>query len=377
MAPSKPPSATPTDYVANPGKVIQDVRKKLEELVAQNPVLKPKFVRLGFHDCVGGCDGCVDLGNPDNNGLNIPIDALESLVAEYERDGVTRADIWALAATVGVAKSQGPNEALPYSFHWYGRTNCEDNGFTCPVSNPSCDPSRTGPDQALPSSHLTTSGILHFFFEEFGFSDRETAALMGVHSIGTASRQNSGFDGPNGWVFNNKVLSNGYYDMLIGGLPDKPLSETTFEELYHAPQWTQLAVDNSDLVEIPDQIMWNHTKKIDGPDDNRDPEMRIMLNSDIALVRDFSNHFDANTGEVTCLFRSRRPADLDNLCPHAVQTFDYMAEFKFDNSLWLSEFRNVFQKMLVHGFDDSSGCTSPPCAFPTTERNLFSRKYQH
>lgn len=26
------------------------------------------FIRLLFHDCVGGCDGCVNLLNPGNNG---------------------------------------------------------------------------------------------------------------------------------------------------------------------------------------------------------------------------------------------------------------------------------------------------------------------
>ena len=25
--------------------------------------------RLAFHDCVGGCNGCININNPDNNGL--------------------------------------------------------------------------------------------------------------------------------------------------------------------------------------------------------------------------------------------------------------------------------------------------------------------
>ena len=40
----------------------------------------PKFLRLAFHDCVGGCDGCVDLQNPENNGLELPINTLQKLV---------------------------------------------------------------------------------------------------------------------------------------------------------------------------------------------------------------------------------------------------------------------------------------------------------
>ena len=32
----------------------------------------PKLVQLGFHTCVGGCDGCLDLSNPDNKGMHTP-----------------------------------------------------------------------------------------------------------------------------------------------------------------------------------------------------------------------------------------------------------------------------------------------------------------
>ena len=30
---------------------------------------KPAMVRLTFHDCVGGCDGCLNVNDPDNAGL--------------------------------------------------------------------------------------------------------------------------------------------------------------------------------------------------------------------------------------------------------------------------------------------------------------------
>jgi len=52
-----------------------------------------------FHDCVGGCDGCVDLLNIDGHGLEVPIAAIDKVVASYAQHGrATRADIWALAA---------------------------------------------------------------------------------------------------------------------------------------------------------------------------------------------------------------------------------------------------------------------------------------
>jgi hypothetical protein len=60
----------------------------------------------GFHDCVGGCDGCLNLDNPNNAGLGPIIEALEELYTGngYFAWGVSRADFWALAATVSVER---------------------------------------------------------------------------------------------------------------------------------------------------------------------------------------------------------------------------------------------------------------------------------
>ncbi len=41
--------------------------------------LLPMLLRQSFHDCVGGCDGCINPGNADNNGLSIPMGFLETL----------------------------------------------------------------------------------------------------------------------------------------------------------------------------------------------------------------------------------------------------------------------------------------------------------
>lgn len=69
-----------TDFfvVNDPASSIVAAKQEIEALIATtlDVNLAPKFVRLGFHDCVpdalfqGGCDGCVDLSNPDNAGLD-------------------------------------------------------------------------------------------------------------------------------------------------------------------------------------------------------------------------------------------------------------------------------------------------------------------
>ena len=51
------------------------------------------------------------------------------------------------------------------------------------------------PHVHLPEAHIGTKELFHFFDEEYGFTVRETVALMGAHTIGSLARENSGFDG--------------------------------------------------------------------------------------------------------------------------------------------------------------------------------------
>jgi hypothetical protein len=58
----------------------------------------------GFHSCVGGCHGCLNLNEGENRGLDGIVNKLEQLYEELglAEAGVSRADFWALAATVAV-----------------------------------------------------------------------------------------------------------------------------------------------------------------------------------------------------------------------------------------------------------------------------------
>ena len=50
-----------------------------------------------FHDCVSGCDGCINIDNPDNAGLDPAIVALNvTYVANYQH--MTIGDFWVVAA---------------------------------------------------------------------------------------------------------------------------------------------------------------------------------------------------------------------------------------------------------------------------------------
>jgi hypothetical protein len=52
--------------------------------------LVAKLLRLSLHDCVDGCDGCVDLANHDNFGFDIPIDALDQVFCRNKEFLMTR-----------------------------------------------------------------------------------------------------------------------------------------------------------------------------------------------------------------------------------------------------------------------------------------------
>ena len=70
----------------------------------------------------------------DNAGLDIPIDLLAPIVAKYENAtyGVTRADLWALAALVGADVAQTRSAfQVDFSLEYIGRKNCEDRFDQC------------------------------------------------------------------------------------------------------------------------------------------------------------------------------------------------------------------------------------------------------
>eukprot|EP00899_Mesostigma_viride_P027515 jgi/Mesvir1/7949/Mv11868-RA.1 len=288
---------------------VQAARASIGALLSQgkNRVLIPRLVRLAFHDCVGGCDGCVDLANPDNNGLRSPIEALDPIVTAFSGN-LTRADIWALAGLEAARMAQvddGTSPLLAFRLDKWGRVDC--------------GPDATGgPPREMPGANWDTPRVLGFFGQTFGLSARETVALMGAHNLGRASRVNSGFDGP--WVQANDLLENAYYRELA------------------VPPWFQSHVNNSDLPGVPDRIQW----VIPG----RPPF--IMLNADISLFSNISASLDVATGVVNCTFRCAE-GGMDRPCPNQcppASTRPIVEEYIQRQDVWLTDFEAVLQKMI-------------------------------
>jgi len=120
---------SPVFTVAAPTDINEEslslVRSDFETLITKNITLAAKFLRLAFHDCTGGCDGCVDLQEIKNRGLELPIAELEPLVEKYN-GLLSRADMWAMAALVGADISQPRGDfRVDFKFDSWGRRNCE------------------------------------------------------------------------------------------------------------------------------------------------------------------------------------------------------------------------------------------------------------
>merc|ERR1712123_449983 len=122
-------------------------------------------VRLAFHDCVGGCDGCLNINNADNAGLADIVASLDTVYTDNGYDSVlSRADFWALAEIYAVDKTIELNNAdceeddceVPDSglvFQW-GRVDCN----TAPY---------TDVDVGLPSAKLDHANVMSFFANEY------------------------------------------------------------------------------------------------------------------------------------------------------------------------------------------------------------------
>jgi hypothetical protein len=197
--------------------------------------------------------------------------------------------------------------------------------------------------------------LLAFFAKNFEFNLAETVAVMGVHAVAVAHRENVGFGNigkEDGWVYkaDDYELNNRYYDMLVG------------DDM----SWQIELVHNEG--DIPSRYQWFQEKK-------GETERPIMTNADMGLARDLSGYMsvdeDGNTGAVSCVYKSEeeetnnesgsdsgsggymRERTLKSklaVCPVAHDTVEMMLKYREDNELFLIDFEHVLEKMLKSGY---------------------------
>jgi len=182
------------------------------------------LVRLAGHDVMDfnpalnnhGSDGCIDFADPDNKGLHgcmlrdfnerdsVNI-SLELMWQDFCQE-VSAADFFVLAAEVMMAATTpaagGHQDMWTNSFasnFRFGRTTATE-----------CSP------EPLPNPTHSCDAVQEVFIDRLGLTWTQSAALMGVHTLGRALPENSGYDGF--WVSQThaKSWTPEYYNRIIG-----------------------------------------------------------------------------------------------------------------------------------------------------------------
>lgn len=209
--------------------------------------LLANVVRLAFHYCVGdgGCDGCINMNQPDNAGLELSVNYLDAKVDDWLAAGLSKADLYALASMVAANMALGnAGWDSDLSNFEFGRTDCAEG---------------TLEEEEFPAAN---GSPFQFFADNFGFSPRDTTVILGAHTLGRALPGNSGFR--NFWADNALELGNGFYDAI------------------ERNPWRQIA--------IPGGLnQWDQNRPGNNPN-------LMALNADMYLIRNFD--VDAN-GRVT------------------------------------------------------------------------------
>lgn len=304
---------------------VSEMKLAIRGLIEDDFLLHPKALRLGFHDCVGGCNGCINLGLADNKGLEFIISALDEIYYAFGFNQlVSKADFWALGAVVAVELgiSKGDTTKCPmicFNLKW-GRTDKAD----CSQDN-----------NLFPDAKKDGHTMFKYFEDEFGFTREEVTALMGAHTMGEAYRQNSGYKGS--WVENEELV---------------------FDERFYQ-------------IMISKQVRWDNVNK---DDTGKEPRWQFdgftpsgsvagfMINTDFEIFYDMS--LDKN-GKLTCNLDTT--CGVPNTCQHndcqTASTFQQAYRYSQNCPAFLRDFQMVFEKMLVHSYNPSD-LTETHCPCP-------------
>jgi hypothetical protein len=176
--------------------------------------------------------------------------------------------------------------------------------------------------------------FISFLTTEFISLDAWYSGVMNRHVLG--------FHGENGWTLNNRKFDNSYYNELVGP------GSTLQDQVERAPNWQQVFVENSDLDDTPSRFQFQgypQGKKI------------VMMQSDIALVRQLHNGNLAPNGKVACQFVSRGGQGVETCPMSRIDLFAEMVKYRNDNRVFLQDFRDALIKMIQQGYKvDTTKC---------------------
>jgi catalase (peroxidase I) len=292
---------------------------EIENFIRTTNIANPsaKLVRLAFHDCVGGCDGCINFDNPDNNGLMQTYFRINTMYnTSFNSTGMSRADFIALAGVIGIRQGSLEQDCMALSLPpdcekptptlsiKYGRKDCP----TSPVAIANHD---------FPNPHGNLTHVLTFFRDEFNMTTRQTVAIIGAHSLGAAGIQQSGFRGP--WAPPTTRFNHQFYTALVSS----------------NNMWFQEAINETQSSVFPD-VRYQWSSNVTGR-----PQL-LMLNADMALFKYIQPDMDGQEINTTCRV-------LNTNCPPSM-TASIVEEFANNNTLFMEEFGPAFQLMIENGY---------------------------
>lgn len=271
-------------------------------------------VRLSFHGCVGGCDGCINMEVNDNVGLPNIIDKLDTVYTN-QKQGInkrmSRADFWALAGIAGIETGLENKYKLCLDAH---KANGSASSSPCRKFNPPIDfqwgrlDCHGGPytrkRQIFPNPHHGLEPTLNFFKDHFRLSTRQTVAILGVHTIGGAHSDKSGFHGQ--WDETINSFDNGFYKSLTN------------------PSLSWRPITNRKRT----RFQWRGQ-------DRHGIERSFMLNSDMCLYMDIKPD---TRGATSCISVKE--------CGLSQVTHDMVEEYAGKETKWLTDFGSAYTKLI-------------------------------
>eukprot|EP00927_Polykrikos_kofoidii_P054262 TRINITY_DN48701_c0_g1_i1.p1 TRINITY_DN48701_c0_g1~~TRINITY_DN48701_c0_g1_i1.p1 ORF type:complete len:799 (+),score=94.09 TRINITY_DN48701_c0_g1_i1:88-2484(+) len=172
---------------------------------------------MDFKDGKGGSDGCVEMDHAENRGLADCVTDLEhrgaSLLKAYEQHctDISLADFIVIAAESVMTESRKHITSPTFNFKSnfrYGRTTASQ-----------C----IGSGDLLPDPERGCPAVEEVFLNRLGLDWDGATALMGVHTLGRAKPENSGYNGFWSDPANGRIFNNAFYQVLLmhAWLPDR------------------------------------------------------------------------------------------------------------------------------------------------------------
>jgi hypothetical protein len=342
------------------GVALQKVKTNLEECNSGNC---PEadwagcVLRMAGHDFMdydkasnrGGSDGCTDLNFPDNKGLEECLISGEhdaALTDIYEKycSSISLADFLVVAAE-GVMFHTRENvlfenpDAKPVDFKSkfrFGRQTSEE----CPESA-----------TRLPDPEDSCEGVETTFVKRMGLTWRESAALMGVHTLGRARTHNSGYAGWWSDADNSRKFNNNYYEslMLKGWRPMKAVCGNEHKNQWYASgpagvrqgERTEMML-NSDIC-----LLFSES---DPPDGTGHPVNANQSNCCAWFIAHPKTKVDI--GSFTEICGLKDVDDCGSIREAAGTAGDHMVEFADSEDAWLDAFMPAWSKAIENGRED-------------------------